>query len=200
MIYLLTAIGLAPGVGSTVHIYTQTIHRTQWNSTQNGTYITIRIHKHNNKNIQFTKLPGSTQNIQTYMCDDKCNQNNMRKVINEKAIEAANFILSMYLLLMVDTLLLRTSLPLHYTSPSYIHPTSLQLSTLYCSIRWNFLYCIVLYYIIQSDQKVSLHLMITIKKVRSNVQSVTHQSPDIYWHAEPRSRRPCSVKHTIYYP
>jgi len=28
MIYLLTAIGLSPGVSSTVHIYTQTIHRT----------------------------------------------------------------------------------------------------------------------------------------------------------------------------
>jgi len=28
MIYLLTAIGLTPGGGSTVHIYTQTIHRT----------------------------------------------------------------------------------------------------------------------------------------------------------------------------
>jgi hypothetical protein len=28
MIYLLTAIGLAPGGSSTVHIYTQTIHRT----------------------------------------------------------------------------------------------------------------------------------------------------------------------------
>jgi uncharacterized integral membrane protein len=28
MIYLLTAVGLSPGGGSTVHIYTQTIHRT----------------------------------------------------------------------------------------------------------------------------------------------------------------------------
>jgi len=32
MIYLLTAIGLTRGGSSTVHIYTQTIHRTtQWN-------------------------------------------------------------------------------------------------------------------------------------------------------------------------
>ena len=30
MIYLSTAIGLTPGGSSTVHIYTQTIHRTQW--------------------------------------------------------------------------------------------------------------------------------------------------------------------------
>jgi len=28
MMYLLTAIGLSPGGSSTVHIYTQTIHRT----------------------------------------------------------------------------------------------------------------------------------------------------------------------------
>jgi len=28
MIYLLTAIGLSPGGSSTVHIYTQTMHRT----------------------------------------------------------------------------------------------------------------------------------------------------------------------------
>jgi hypothetical protein len=35
MIYLLTAIGLPPDGSSTVHIYTQTIHRT----TQNKQYI-----------------------------------------------------------------------------------------------------------------------------------------------------------------
>jgi len=29
IIYLLTAIGLTPGGSSTVHIYTQTTHRTQ---------------------------------------------------------------------------------------------------------------------------------------------------------------------------
>jgi len=28
MMYLLTAVGLTPGGSSTVHIYTQTIHRT----------------------------------------------------------------------------------------------------------------------------------------------------------------------------
>jgi len=32
MIYLLTEIWLAPGGSSTIHIYTQTMHRTiQWN-------------------------------------------------------------------------------------------------------------------------------------------------------------------------
>ena len=35
MIYLLTAIGLPPGGSNTVHIYTQTIHRT----TQTQQYI-----------------------------------------------------------------------------------------------------------------------------------------------------------------
>ena len=35
MIYLLTAFGLSPGSSSTVHIYTQTVHRT----TQNKQYI-----------------------------------------------------------------------------------------------------------------------------------------------------------------
>jgi hypothetical protein len=40
MIYLLTAIGLTPGGSTTVHIYTQTIHRT----TQNKQY----IEQHNN--------------------------------------------------------------------------------------------------------------------------------------------------------
>jgi hypothetical protein len=33
---------------------------------------------------------------------------------------------------------------------------------------------------VQGDQKVSVHLMITIQKVTSNVQSVPRQSPDIY--------------------
>jgi len=40
MIYFLTANGLPPSVTSTVHIYTQTIHRT----TQNKQY--IEEHKH----------------------------------------------------------------------------------------------------------------------------------------------------------
>jgi len=39
-VYLLTAIGLSPGGSSTVHIYTQTVHRT----TQNKQY----IEQHNN--------------------------------------------------------------------------------------------------------------------------------------------------------
>jgi hypothetical protein len=49
--------------------------------------------------------------------------------------------------------------------------------------------------LVQGDQNVSVHLMITIQKVTSNVQSVPRQSPDIYWHFELCSRRPSSVKH-----
>ena len=42
MIYLLTANGLTPGGSSTVHIYTQTIHRT----TQNKYYIEQILEEH----------------------------------------------------------------------------------------------------------------------------------------------------------
>ena len=38
----------------------------------------------------------------------------------------------------------------------------------------------IIHIITQGDQKVSVHLMITIQKVTSNVQSVPRQSPDIY--------------------
>jgi hypothetical protein len=38
----------------------------------------------------------------------------------------------------------------------------------------------VCYIIIQGDNKVPVHLMITIQKVTSNVQSVPRQSPNIY--------------------
>jgi len=40
MTYLLTAIGLTPGGSSTVHIYTQTIHRTTQLTTHRTTQLT----------------------------------------------------------------------------------------------------------------------------------------------------------------
>ena len=45
MIYLLTAVGLTPGGSSTVHIYTQTVHRTtQWNRIyRTQEYINVKI-------------------------------------------------------------------------------------------------------------------------------------------------------------
>jgi len=46
MMYLLTAIGLTPGGSSTVHIYTQTIHRTtQIQTIHRTTQITTEQHK-----------------------------------------------------------------------------------------------------------------------------------------------------------
>jgi len=42
MIYLLTAVGLTPGGSSTVHIYTQTIHRTTQLTTLVGRLSGIR--------------------------------------------------------------------------------------------------------------------------------------------------------------
>jgi len=37
---------------------------------------------------------------------------------------------------------------------------------------------------VHDDQKVYVHLMITIQKVTSNVQSVPRQSPCIYWQGQ----------------
>ena len=58
MIYSLTAIGLAPGDSSTVHVHT---NNTQNNKIKhniwNGTHITIIIHKHNNIGITPLKFP-----------------------------------------------------------------------------------------------------------------------------------------------
>jgi hypothetical protein len=83
-----------------------------------------------------------------------------------------------------------------------------------CEIIMSFIVCVVVYvccckllnqlrdfrkiiYVsscfIQGDQKVSVHMMIRIQKVTNNVQSVSRQSPDIYWYAELCSGRPCSV-------
>ena len=46
------------------HLQTNnTQNNTMKQNTQNGTYITIRIHKHNNKNTWFTNLNRSIQNI-----------------------------------------------------------------------------------------------------------------------------------------
>ena len=48
--YMLTAIGLTPGGSSTVHIYTQTIHRTTQLTTLVGRLSGIRTYYINNKN------------------------------------------------------------------------------------------------------------------------------------------------------
>jgi uncharacterized integral membrane protein len=43
MLYMLTAIGLTPGGSSTVHIYTQTIHKTTQLTTLFGRLSGIRV-------------------------------------------------------------------------------------------------------------------------------------------------------------
>jgi hypothetical protein len=43
---------------------------------------------------------------------------------------------------------------------------------------------LLLFQVTQGNQKLSVHLLITIQKVTSNVQIVPRHSPDIYWHAE----------------
>ena len=48
-IHLLTAIGLTLGVSSTVHIYTQTIHRTTQLTTLVGRFLGIRTQSGQNK-------------------------------------------------------------------------------------------------------------------------------------------------------
>jgi len=49
MIYLLTTIGLTPGGSGTVHIYTQTIHRTTQLTTLVGRLSGIRTQSGQNK-------------------------------------------------------------------------------------------------------------------------------------------------------
>ena len=122
MIYiLLTAIGLTPGDSSTVYIYTQTIHRTtQQNNTQNI---------HNNKNIKFTKLNRSIQNIHTYIYSDKkWNQKNMKEC--DKWKSHISFKLHMIYISCNNGrhTVTKSFTPLQYTSPSY---TSLHYSVIW---------------------------------------------------------------------
>jgi hypothetical protein len=46
---------LTPGGSSTVHIYTQTVHWTQWNRVLIK-YMKMRIYKFNNMNIIFNLI------------------------------------------------------------------------------------------------------------------------------------------------
>jgi len=51
LIYLLTASGLSPGDSSTVHIYTQTIHRTIKKTIRRTTVGEVRLRKKERKKI-----------------------------------------------------------------------------------------------------------------------------------------------------
>jgi len=57
MIYLLTAIGLTPGGSSTVHVYTQTIHRTTQLTTVHRTTQLTTVHR----TTQLTTVHRTTQ-------------------------------------------------------------------------------------------------------------------------------------------
>jgi hypothetical protein len=60
VIYLLTAIGLPPGGSSTVHIFTQTVHRT----TQNKQY--IEQHKNFENNTKILEECGPCPELASY--------------------------------------------------------------------------------------------------------------------------------------
>ena len=209
MIYLLTAIGLTPGGSSTVHIYTQTIHRTtqltilvgrlsgiriqigqtnweecgpcpvfasytlafafelrkkhretsvrvaeecqlaRWKrNTQNRTYITIRIHKHNNKirNLQNQTEACRTHththtHIYIYIIIKKKNQKNMKECDERKSHISSKLHMictSSDNVRHPDT---KTSTTLH---PTTLYSSSLHLSTLHFlpshhdQLRWQF--------------------------------------------------------------
>jgi len=61
MVYLLTAIGLLAGGSSSVHIYTQTIHRT----TQNKQYVEQHKNLEQNKNFGNTKILNNNKILRT---------------------------------------------------------------------------------------------------------------------------------------
>ena len=80
MMYLLTAIGLPPGGSSTVHIYTQTVHRTTQNKQHNnvgrvravprlcgfypGLYVTTEEKARKNVSQGSRRVPAGTMKIQ----------------------------------------------------------------------------------------------------------------------------------------
>jgi len=60
------------------HLHTNsTQNNTIKQNTQNGTYITIRIHKHNSKNTQFTNQTEPHKTYNHIYSDTKWNQKNM---------------------------------------------------------------------------------------------------------------------------
>jgi hypothetical protein len=75
--------------------------------------------------------------IQTYHIQNykKCNQQNMKECDKRKSIKAANFIWSIYLLIMLDTLLLRPSL--HFTTFVDTSILLIQISPNYTSLHYT---------------------------------------------------------------
>jgi len=132
---LLTAFGLTHGGSSTVHIYTQTVHRTAKlkQNIQNRTYIIIKIHTLN-KNINITIKIHNLQNktkaykhTTIYTMIKKWNQKNMKE--RDKRNNHTNSKLHMIYASSnnVRHLVTKTFTTLHYTSPNYtsLHFTAL---------------------------------------------------------------------------
>ena len=100
----------------------------------------MRIHSHNNKN---TSIILSYRNKTIYTLIKKYNLKNMKECDNStrKIHISSNFILSISLLIMFDTFLLRPSLhcntPLHFTQLHFttLHPTTLHPTTLHYTYR-----------------------------------------------------------------
>jgi hypothetical protein len=72
----------------------------------------------------------------------------------------------------------------------FLNAPSLRVYSIILALSLSASLSLSIYIYIQGDQKVSVHLMITIQEVTSNVQNVPLQSPDIYWHAELCCRSP----------
>jgi len=108
------------------HLHTNsTRNNTMKQNTQNGTYITIRIHKHNKDCIIYKLKQKHTQYITIYTMIKNGTKRTWYNVINEKAIQAKNFVWSMHLLITVDILLLRPSL--NFTTLFDLHFLSFEL-------------------------------------------------------------------------
>ena len=100
-------------------------------NTQNRTYITIRIHKHNNKNTQFTKLNKNIQNIQPYIYNDtKWIQKNMIQYGKRK-----NLIRSKIHMIYIPSNNVRHPVTKTFTTlhPTTLHPTTLHFTSLHLS-------------------------------------------------------------------
>jgi hypothetical protein len=108
----------------------------QWKQNiQNRTYITMRIHKHSNKKYTTNKTKQKHTNHTTINTMIKMDQKYIKECDKRKCHISSKLHMIFYLLIVLDTLLLRSSLhfttlhptTLHYTSPNY---TSLHFTTL----------------------------------------------------------------------
>jgi len=98
-------------------------------SGKGGPTSSIRYRQHSSRVHVTTQAPPLHQSRDTVI--QNRTKEICKNVINERAIQAANFISSIYLLIMVNTMLLRPSLRFTTLHPTTLHSTSLHLSTLH---------------------------------------------------------------------